>query len=98
MARIIQLDIDVKKLNKSKMKVTDKGIYAKITLIETPDGKYGQWMAVETQTKEEREAKEKGNILGNGKNFNWGESSSSSSPSTNRAATESSDDLPFLYA
>jgi hypothetical protein len=91
MARIIQLDIDVKKLRKDRMKVTDKGIYAKITLIETPDGKYGQWMAVETQTKEEREAKEKGNILGNGKNFNWGESS----PSTNRATTESSDDLPF---
>lgn len=89
MARIIELDIDVKKLNKNKLKVTDKGIYAKITLIETPNGKYGQWMAVEKQTKEERDAKEKGNILGNGKNFNWGDSK----PASN--SNVSSDDLPI---
>lgn len=93
MARKINCKIDVKKLNKSKLFVGKEGTYANITLIETPNGKYGNWMVVEDQTKEERDRNEKSTILGNGKNHGWGESSGDQPhpPSSN----VSSDDLPF---
>lgn len=98
MARIINVQIDVAKINKAKIKENGKYKNYEFALIETPNGKYGQWMVVEKQTKEEREAKKNGTILGNGKNFGWGEStgsSSSSGQSHREAPPISSDDLPF---
>jgi hypothetical protein len=96
MARRIEFDLDLSKINKSKIKNGDKGQkYYKVTAIERIDDKYGNnWMVVEKQTKEEYEAKEKGTILGNGKNFGWGESSGSSSQPSS-STNVSSDDLPF---
>jgi hypothetical protein len=89
--RVIKCKIDVKKLDKRKMYVGEKGIYANITLIETPGGKMGDWMIVEDTSKEEQDAGNKGVILGNGKNKGgWGDSSSSSGSSK-----VSVEDLPY---
>lgn len=92
MARKINCKINVKALDKNKMFVGDKGIYANITLIETPGGKYGDWMVVEDQSKEERGTDKKSTILGNGKNHGWGETGSKPSSS---APPVSSSDLPY---
>lgn len=88
--RAIKCKINVKKLDKSKLFVGKEGTYANITLIETPGGKYGDWMVVDDTTKEEREDNKKSTILGNGKNYGWGESGSSESRSTTP-----SDELPY---
>ena len=56
--------IDTKRLFKGQ-----KGRYLDLVLIETPDGKYGDYMVKQGLTKEEREAGVKMPILGNAKNF-----------------------------
>lgn len=91
--RIIEIDIELTKIDKSKIKVKDGRKFYKMAAIET-NGKYGQWMIVESQSKEEKELGKRSTILGNGKNKgDWGVSSSdtSSEPSPNI----SSDDLSF---
>lgn len=72
---MIKLSIDLAKIDKTKIRVNGKYKNYDIVLIETPSGKYGQWMAKEDRTKEERDAKKPDTILGNGKNIGWGESS-----------------------
>lgn len=68
--KIIAASIDLLKIDKSKIKYTDKGqAYYSITIIENdqPD-KFGQTHAIATGlTKEEREAKQKQTFIGNGK-------------------------------
>ena len=64
---MIALKIDVKKISKDRLYVGEKGTYLSCVLIPTPDSKYGDYMIVESITKEEREAGTKGVILGNGK-------------------------------
>ena len=91
MARRIEIDIDLAKIDKSKINVKGNGKYYKMTAIETTNGKYGDWMVVEKQTKEERDAKNNGKILGNGKNFGWGDSGPKQKDNTH----VSSDDLPY---
>lgn len=93
MPRIINLQIDLEKINKDKIRVNGQYKNYDITLIETPNGKYGQWMAVEKQSKDERDAKEKSTILGNGKNYGWDESGSSGSKPANTNVPSS--DLPY---
>lgn len=93
MPRKINCKIDVKKLDKKKMFVGEKGIYANITLVETPGSKYGDWMVVEDLSKEERGTDKKNTILGNGKNYGWGESKSGSSSSGSSPVSEK--DLPY---
>lgn len=88
--RIIKCKINVQALDKKRLFVGKKGIYADVTLIETPGGNYGDWMIVEDIKKEEADAGKKGTMLGNGKNVGWGESSSSSN-----SAPISSADLPY---
>lgn len=70
MARIINANIDLSKIDKSKIK--DGKNVAKyydisITVNDTPN-QYGQDVSItQSQTKEEREAKEKKVYIGNGK-------------------------------
>lgn len=59
--------IDVTKITKSRLFKGAKGTYLDIVLIETPNSQYGDYMIVESVTKEEREAGKKGPILGNAK-------------------------------
>lgn len=89
--RRIEIDIEVSKINKNKITEKNGRKFYKMTAIEV-NGKYGEWMIVEKQTKEEREARKPGNILGNGKNFGWNEASSSSG---NSKPAPSAEDLGF---
>lgn len=63
----IVVKIDVSKLDKTKFFKGEKGLYAEIVLIPTPEGKYGDYMVKQNQSKEEREKKVNTPILGNGK-------------------------------
>ena len=95
MPRLIHCKIDVKKLDKNKLYKGEKGTYANITLIETPGGKYGDWVVVEDKGKDAPQDA-KSTILGNGKNKNWGSDSGySSAPSSSSRPAPSSDDIPF---
>ena len=94
MGKIINVKIDVTKLDKDKFFVGKKGTYANVTVAENMDGEseYGDTHYVyEQQSKEEREAKTPKNYLGNGKEFVFG-----GSGATQTATTETiDDDLPF---
>ncbi len=61
--------LDVSKIDKTKLFKGEKGIYLDVVLIETPQGKYGDYMCCQGVSKEEREAGIKGAILGNAKNL-----------------------------
>ena len=94
MGKIINVKIDVTKLDKDKFYVGKKGTYANITVAENMDGEseYGDTHYVfESQSKEEREAKTPKNYLGNGKEFVF-----NSNGMNQTVATETvDDDLPF---
>jgi hypothetical protein len=64
---MIKLQIDVKKIDKDKLFKGEKGVYLNAVLIETPNSEHSDYMIVEETTKEEREAGNKGTILGNAK-------------------------------
>jgi len=62
--------INVKLIDKSKLYVGQKGTYLDIVLIPTPDNQYGDdYMIVQGATKEERDAGQRGAILGNAKTW-----------------------------
>ena len=95
MGKIINIKVDVTKLDKSKFFKGKKGTYANLTVAENMDGEseYGDTHYVfESQSKEERDAKTPKNYLGNGKEFvfnnNGGTPVLSSDDNTD-------DDLPF---
>ena len=64
---MISLSIDVTKIKKEKLYKGAKGTYLNCVLIETPNSKYADYMVVESISKEERDAGNKGTILGDGK-------------------------------
>lgn len=65
---MIRCKLDVTKIDKSLIFVGQKGKYIDITLIETPNDKFGNdFMVVQDVGKEKREAGVKGAILGNAK-------------------------------
>lgn len=64
---MIKLKLDVTKIEKARLFKGAKGTYLDAVLIETPNGKYGDYMIVQEVTKEERQSGTKGPILGNGK-------------------------------
>lgn len=93
MARRIEMSIELTKIDKNKIREKDGRKYYDIVAIETPNGKYGQWMILEKQSKEEREDKsKKGTILGNGKNYGWGESSNAGTSGSKPSPSTSIDD------
>lgn len=59
--------INVTAITKDRLFKGAKGTYLDIVLIETPNSQYGDYMIVESVTKEERAAGKKGPILGNAK-------------------------------
>ena len=67
MATNISVKIDVKKIDKTKLFVGEKGTYLDATIImrDEPDQYGNSGMVVQNVTKEEREAGIKGVILGN---------------------------------
>ena len=67
---MITLKIDVLKIDKEKLFKGKQGTYLDCIMIETPGNQYGDdYMIVQSATKEEREAGQRGNILGNAKIF-----------------------------
>ena len=91
MAKMIKAQVNLAKINKDKIKVNGEYKNYEIILIETPGGKYGDWMVKENSTKEERDSGKKDNILGNAKNIGWSSGSSSGKSDSN----VSKDDLPY---
>lgn len=71
MAQLIEIQIDVNKITKSKLYQGAKGKYLKLTVsVNDEANEHGQDVsAYEQQTKEERERGDKKNFLGNGKTF-----------------------------
>jgi hypothetical protein len=65
---VIRIKIKTAAILKDRLFVGEKGTYLNITLIETPNDKYGNdFVAVQDLGKEARERGEKGPILGNAK-------------------------------
>ena len=92
MGKIINIKVDVTKLDKNKFFKGKKGTYANITVAENMDGEseYGDTHYVfESQSKEERDAKTPKNYLGNGKEFVF------NSNGVNQTTETVDDDLPF---
>lgn len=86
--------IDVKKITKSRLYVGAKGTYLDFKLIPTPDSEYGDYMIVESTSRQEYENGIKGVILGNAKILsNTGGVKKEDPPQGNFDAQP--DDLPF---
>ena len=98
MARLIDLKIDVTKIDKRKLYVGKKGTYLNITvaLNDEPD-QYGNDVSVwENQSEEERKVKAPKNYLGNGKTV-W-QSDAQTVPAANptdKAKPAEINELPF---
>ena len=91
MARLISLSIDLSKIDKSKIKTSDKGgQYYDVTIsVNDEVNKFGQDVSMyESQSKEDREAKAAKKYLGNGKAF-W------SSEAKPKQETKNDSDLRF---
>ena len=106
MAKFIVGSIDLNKIDKSRIKSTDKDgnpfkdsakyYNIGIMLNDDPD-KFGNEVAItQGQTKEQREAKEKNIYIGNAKVVWSGDSNKPATPETNKINREThSDQLPF---
>jgi hypothetical protein len=64
---MISLSINVSKIDKARLFQGKQGQYLDAILIETPNSEYGDYMIVESISKEERDAGNKGTIIGNAK-------------------------------
>lgn len=103
MAQLISASIDVSKISKDKLVKGAKGTYLNITIsINDEVDQYGNQVGIyESQSKEEREAKDKKNYLGNGK-IAWSSEGGSTTPKQSAPTPppaapviEEGDELPF---
>jgi len=88
---MITLNINVSLINKDRLYEGKKGKYLDAVLIETPNSDFGDYMIVESISKEEREAGGRGTILGNAKILV--KSTRHEEPQSNEL--DKTDDLPF---
>lgn len=98
MAKIISASIDLNKIDKTKIVLKDNGAkYYNISVfINDEKDKYGNDVAIaESQSKEQREAKEKKKYIGNGK-IVWQSGVDSHNSQTHESENKvEHDDLPF---
>ncbi len=103
MAQLISASIDVSKISKDKLVKGAKGTYLNITIsINDEVDQYGNQVGIyESQSKEERDAKDKKNYLGNGK-IAWTSEGGSTAPKQSAPTPppaapviEEGDELPF---
>lgn len=104
MALIISGSIDLNKIDKSKIKTTDKNgnpfkngakYYEVNILVNDEIDQYNNNVQItDAQTKEQRTAKEKRNFIGNGRVV-WRDDSKPEQTENASSAKESTDDLPF---
>lgn len=84
--------IDVTKIDKARLFKGAKGTYLDIVLIPTPDDKFGNsHMIVQGISKEEREAGQRGAIIGNAKTLQRREEQPKAAPKPETADEE----VPF---
>lgn len=62
---MITVKIDVTKIDKARLFKGEKGTYCDLILIETPNGKFGDYMVKQSISKEERAANVQMPIIGN---------------------------------
>lgn len=86
----ITLKIDVKKLVKSSFYQGEKGLYATLTIIPTPNNKYGDDYMVTQYTGKKAEG-EKDPIVGNGRDLVFDNDTSEKSPEVKQEEEE----MPF---
>ena len=96
MGAIINASIRVDKLPKEKfVKGKDGAVYYNLTISVNDETRYGNNVAImDSQTKEEREAKKQRNYLGNGKVV-WTNNQISVAEKEVVQETTNNDDLPF---
>lgn len=97
MAQLVAVSIDLTKIDKSRIvKGAKGGKYVNLTLsINDEEDQYGNNVSLwQSQTKEEREAKENRLFLGNGKSL-WNDSDKGSKASKTSKKEEVHDDLPW---
>lgn len=91
---MITAKIDVTKIQKERLYKGSKGTYLDIALIPTPNSEYGDFMIVQSVSKEERDKGVRGPILGNAKNMqSRKESSGASQPTSDASVPEGQ--VPF---
>lgn len=91
MATIINASIDVTKINKDNLIEGKKGKYLPITIKVNDESRYGQNVSIaESQSKEERDAEEPKNFIGNG-SVVWTDGNISKAQKDD----EPTDDVPF---
>jgi hypothetical protein len=103
MAQLISASIDVSKISKDKLIKGAKGNYLNITIsINDEVDQYGNQVGIyESQSKDERDAKDKKNYLGNGKSAWSSDGGSTAKPAPAKTApapapvVEEGDELPF---
>ena len=102
MAGLINLSINLDTLDKTKVIVGKKGKYYPVTLSLNDETKFGNNVTMfDSQTKEQRDAKEAKNYLGNGKviwtdgNIALAEKEEQGQAPAKAVQAASADDLPF---
>jgi|TARA_R100000541_G_scaffold640_3_gene4082 hypothetical protein len=94
----ISASIDVSKIDKDKLIKGEKGTYLNITTFVNLDEKDqydNNGMITQSTTKEEREAKVQGAILGNSRVFYTGDSNGSQPQAKKEVVMQDDEDLPF---
>jgi hypothetical protein len=92
---MISLSINVSKIDKARLFQGKQGQYLDAILIETPNSEYGDYMIVESISKEERDAGNKGTIIGNAKIINRRDPQQHNNPPDTTIDNPVVDDLPF---
>lgn len=93
MAKIIKISICLTDIEKERIYNHQNGKkYLSLIVKEKPMDQFkNDWMVSHDTTKEEREAKKYGKIIGNGRTLGGGGSNSSGAPTS----TTNTDDLPY---
>ena len=97
MAQLVAVSIDLTKIDKTRIvEGKNGGKYINLTIsVNDEEDQYGNNVSLwQSQTKEEREAKENRLFLGNGKSL-WSDSDKGSKASKTSKKEEVHDDLPF---
>ena len=92
---MILAKIDVTKIDKSRLFKGEKGTYLDICLVETPNSQYDQdYMVTQSISKADREAGQRGAILGNARIVGAKPAAQAPKP-VPAPAQENLDDIPF---
>ena len=97
MAQLVAVSIDLTKIDKTRIvEGKNGGKYINLTIsVNDEEDQYGNNVSLwQSQTKEEREAKENRLFLGNGKSL-WSDSDKGAKASNTSKKEEANNDLPF---